>query len=142
MADVKALPEDNIPSFVGLPSPYERNIGSNGGFHDIPPAVKLPSLFRVSRNCDTFVHSAGVVADRNASRLHSGVRTGGGEDAWFAGRMGVQTGDEGALGNELDADLAVEIPRLQEFVPAREEEARSGGENLERARENHVPAKV
>ena len=135
-------PEDQVTDLIGLPCMHESDVARDSGLHDKPPTAEEAGLLRVSWNHDAGLHSTGVVADRNTSGLYGSVRASGGEDAWFAGRVGMQTGNEGALGNEFDADLAVEVPRLEELVPAREEEARSGGKKQERARENHAPPEV
>lgn len=97
---------------------HERDIASDGGLHDEPPSVEDTSFLLVTRDHDTSLHSTGVVPNRDAAGLDSGVCTGRSEDAWLARRVGMQTSHERALRNELNTDLPVEVSLLEVLVPA------------------------
>lgn len=102
---------------------HECDVAGNRGLHNKPPTTEETGLLRVSWDHDAGLHSSGVVADGDTARLHGGVGASGGVDARLAGRVGVETGNKGTLGDELDADLAVEVRRLKILVPARGEKA-------------------
>ena len=85
---------------------HECDVAGNRGLHNKPPTTEETGLLRVSWDHDAGLHSSGVVADRDTARLHGGVGASGGVDARLAGRVGVETGNKGTLGDELDADLA------------------------------------
>ena len=96
---------------------HERNVARDCRLHDEPPTVEEARLLRVPGDHDPRLDSPWVVPDGDAPRLDGRVSASGRVDARLARSVRVQAGNEGTLGNELDADIAVEIRRLEVLVP-------------------------
>ena len=110
-------PEDQVTDLVGFPCMHERDVARDCRLHDEPPAIEEARLLRVPGDHDPRLDPPWVVPDGDAPRLDRRVGASGRVDARLARSVRVQTGNEGTLGNELDADIAVEIRRLEVLVP-------------------------
>lgn len=103
----KHSPEDTIPRLVHLPRPNKRNVTHNRRFHQIPSPIELLPIFLVPRDQYPRFHASGLVPDRDFSFFDGGVGSCGRVERRGACGLGAQTGDEGALWDELEGDLAV-----------------------------------
>lgn len=110
-------PEHQISSLIRLPRMDERNISGNRGLEEVLPATEFHALLAVARDEDALAHTPRLVPDGDAARLDLRVRSRGRVYRGVASGIGVETRAERALGDEFDADLSLQIHRLEDLVP-------------------------
>lgn len=113
---VRRIPEHQIPNLIRLPRMHKRDVARNRRLHDISPSVELSRLLLVSMDLHSVGATARVVLDRYLACLYFCAGAGWGVDDGVASCVGVESGNERALGDELDADVTVEVGVFEEFV--------------------------
>ncbi len=109
--------EHAVPDLVHLPRPDKGNVSSDGRLQNEPSAIELARLLLVARNGDTSLEAPFLQSERYRALLDGRGGTSGREERGETGCMRVQPSDEGALRDEFQRYLAVQVQRLEVLVP-------------------------
>jgi len=92
------------------------DISGNSRLHDISPSINLFGFLFVTRSHNTLLKSARVITNGNRAMLYGGRSTSRGKEIRYTSSMSTKTLDEGALGDEFEANFTLEVHLLEELV--------------------------
>lgn len=109
------MTKNAVAGLVDFPGAEDGHVAGEGGFHQVGFAVEDAGFSRGGKLDHGSVRG---VPGREGAGLNEGVASGGGEEGRDARAGGADSFGDGALGAELDGDLAREVLLFELFVGA------------------------